>query len=201
MAGIKETKEQLREELKNLHRKWTDMSGILSSAEATSSAWMELAEISNEFARKAAVLAHLADIDEKQPEAEIPPVIIPEIKTPEVIVPPRVPVAENISAEENNIPPLVPVTEKTSPPEIVPPVPKKLPDLKSLIGFNEKIMFVRNLFNSSGPDYENALASLNACISYHEAETLLQELASSRNWSRENEPVQVFYSLVKRRFV
>jgi hypothetical protein len=205
MAGIKETKEKLREELKHLHLKLSGMQSILSVAGATPSAWLEYGAVANEFAAKANLLAHLMNVEEPEIKMETPPELTAEIKMPENIVPP---VEKNIvpPVDENIVPPIEKNTPppEVSKPEIVQSPPaqggKIYPDLKSFIGLNEKIMFVRFLFNASGTDYENAIASLNACSSWKDAEAILQQLSSSRNWSLKSEPVEVFYSLVKRRF-
>jgi hypothetical protein len=154
----------------------------------------------------------------KQPEP-IPVVeknipLIPEIKEAEVNPVTEVKQPEPIPVVEKNIPeikkPGVNLVNENNPPapeiktpEKIPtvqPTAKTFPDLKSFIGFNEKLMFQRSLFKAAGSDYENAIAQLNSCTSYKEAEAVLNNLATANKWSAEDEPAQVFYSIVKRRF-
>lgn len=206
MAGIKETKEQLRNELKELYQQWSGMRDILFSPDENPEAWKKYVEITAEFAKKTAVLAHLIFIEEPQKETEALPVVVPEIKTPEVIIPPLVPVMEKITplTEEIKtpgiIPPVIPAIEKNSSSPVLQPVSKKLPDLKSMIGFNEKIMFIRSLFGGNHAAYENVIDRLNKSTDVTEADSILRELASAQSWVVDSEPSQIFHSIVKRRF-
>jgi hypothetical protein len=156
----------------------------------------------------------------KKPEIAVPqipvvnePVIptVPDIKQPEVIVPqiPTVnePVIPTVPVPEIVTPEVVPVVEKTTLPfsalenkQPEPAAKKIFPDVKSFIGLNEKLMFTRSLFKGEGTEYENAIAQVNNCASYSEAAALLQNFSATYNWNQDAEPVQVFYSIVKRRF-
>lgn len=104
------------------------------------------------------------------------------------------------------IPPVIPPAPEVKKPEPVKEIPqqpakKNLPDIKSLIGFNEKLMFLRSLFNNDNAAYEAALQSVNSFTTAAEANAFLAQTASAHNWNSDSEPVQVFYSIVKRRFV
>ncbi|MEO5643504.1 MAG: hypothetical protein ABIQ40_03570, partial [Bacteroidia bacterium] len=125
-----------------------------------------------------------------QPEKNISLVPFPEMKTPEVISP----------AEKIIPPPSIPEIKKPEISAKPSPAIKTFPDIKTFVGFNEKLMFIRNLFKGNGTDYENAVAELNNCTSYKEAETVLQNFSAANNWSHDTEPVQIFYSIIKRRF-
>jgi hypothetical protein len=194
MAGIKETKDQLRQEVFELYKRFTTGNPQqLFSAETNHDQLHAHAELAAQLAKKIEALACLSSVEEEKPVI-IP--VVPEIKMsenniPQVLVP---------IVEEKIIPPVA----ETKKPEIIPPTPppaeKKFPELKSFIGFNEKLMFIRNLFKGDSNEYENALALLNNCVSFREAEAVLQNLSSSHAWSPENEAVQTFHSIVKRRF-
>lgn len=213
MAGIKETKDQLRKEILELYKRFTATNPEeLVSGQKKATQLDELAVLSSSLTKKIEAFAYLAAIEEAYPEiAIVPPVS--EIKTPEILVPEIVPPVEKIipPVAEIKTPEIIPVVEKVIPPvhennhpHIVQSPPaqggKNFPDLKSFIGLNEKLMFVRSLFNTNGTDYENAVAEVNHCHSYKEAETVLQNLSTTYKWTQDAEPVQVFYSIVKRRF-
>ena len=194
MAGIKETKDQLRKEILELYKRFTATKPEeLISGQKNAVQLDELAVLSSTLTKKIEAFAYLAAIEEAYPEiAIVPPVS--EIKTPEILVPEIVPPVEKIipPIHENNHPHIV-----QSPPA---QGGKNFPDLKSFIGLNEKLMFIRSLFNTSGTEYENAIAEVNHCHSYKEAEVVLQNLSATYKWAQDAEPVQVFYSIVKRRF-
>jgi hypothetical protein len=224
MAGIKETKELLRNQVLDLYKRFTAVKPEeLLSGEKNEEQLRAHANLANELSKKIETLACLATVEEMQ--VIVP--LVPEIKPQENLVPgisfveapppvPEVKQPEPVFVLDKNIP-LVPevkqpevVSNEKNPPapeikkaEVIPPVQptaKTFPDLKSFIGLNEKLMFVRSLFKGAGSDYENVVAQLNNCTSYKEAETILKHLSFANKWSAEDEPVQIFYSIVKRRF-
>ncbi len=147
----------------------------------------------------------------KQPEVIVEKVVVPQVK-PEPVVVPEVKAPEPMV--EKIIPPEVkkpePVVEKIVPPEMkqpepvknIPPVSpgKQRPDIKSLIGLNEKLMFQRYLFAGDGAAYEEALKQINASASAEEADTFISVISGTYKWNADSEPVQAFLSIVKRRF-
>lgn len=118
----------------------------------------------------------------KQPE----PVVVPEVKTPE-------PVVEKV---------VVPEMKQPEPAKIIPPASpvKQRPDIKTLIGLNEKLMFQRYLFAGDGAAYEEALKQINASASAEEADAFISATGGTYKWDADSEPVQAFLSIVKRRF-
>jgi hypothetical protein len=217
MAGIKETKDQLRKEILELYKRFTATKpDELISGQKSAAQLDELAVLSSTLTKKIEAFAYLAAIEEAYPEIAIVPPVANIIPPVEKIIPPVeniVPPVEKIvpPAPEIKTPEIIPVVEKNIPivpvnhhPEFVQAPPaqggKNYPDLKTFIGLNEKLMFVRSLFNTSGTDYENAIAEVNHCHSYKEAEAVLQNFSATYKWLPESEPVQVFYSIVKRRF-
>lgn len=130
----------------------------------------------------------------KQPEKKeevLPPPPAAEVKQPEkkeeIITPP----AEEKKPEPKKETPVAPVT---------PPVSKKYPDIKTMIGFNEKIMFMRNLFAGDAATYEEALKQVNACSSYEEAKAFVDVLKNEYRWKSDDDSTTAFLDLVKRRF-
>jgi hypothetical protein len=200
MAGIKETKENLRKEIRELFLRLTSEHEFIFSSEPETAKLNAYSDIASQLAKKTATYAHLISVEEEKPIVEISqPVSIP---TPEPAIPPKeiVPpvIFENPVAEI----PVVPVEQKTEPRVETPVAPptKKYPDIKSLIGFNERLMFMKNLFHSDGSAYESAIDQLNNCNSYEEAKAFLSVVGSEYKWNTETEPVFIFNSIVKRRF-
>lgn len=121
------------------------------------------------------------------PKPEIvPPVVFETPIVPPPVVPPVVP------------PPVVPVIPKTETP--TPPPTKRFPDIKTMIGFNERLMFLNHLFKKDALAYEAAIVQLNNCSSFDEATAFVSVLSTEFKWNAESEPVFIFNSIVKRRF-
>ncbi len=212
MAGIKETKNSLRKELLELYKRLTAVKPEeIFSGNSTKIQLQDFAVLASSISKKSEALAYLSSVEEEKPQVVIAPPV-PEIKTPEVVVPEITPLAEptipTVPAPQIIIPEVAPVVEKTTLPistlenKQPEPVPAKkiFPDVKSFIGLNEKLMFIRSLFKGEVTDYENAIAQVNNCASYSEAETVLQNFSYTYKWTQDAEPVQIFYSIVKRRF-
>jgi hypothetical protein len=225
MAGIKETKNQLRNDIQELYKRFTATKPeeIISNPK-NANQLNELAELSAALTKKIEAFSYLAAIEETYPEiAIVPPVPevkaaeikTPEMKVPEIKVPEVVPPVAEIKFPEAPpvIPPVVPpvvppatniplVPEIKTPEPVQPPAQpvKKFIDLKTVISFNEKLMFMRNLFNGDSAAYDNAIAQVNNSNSFSEAEKILKDLSATYKWTQDAEPVQVFYSSVKRRF-
>lgn len=150
------------------------------------------------------------------PKKEIPvtppvkpaePVIVPEIpvikpvqeKTENIVTPPVKPAEPIVIPQEKPAEPVkIPVVEKTVTPP--PATGKKAADIRSFIGFNEKIMFMRNLFKNDSAAYDEALNQINACGSFSEADAFLSVLQNEYSWDTKKEAVQIFIDTVKRRF-
>lgn len=246
MEGIKETKNQLRNDIQELYKRFTAAKpeDIISNPKNTSQLH-ELAELSAALTKKIEAFSYLAAIEEAHPEIAIvppvPEVKVPEIKTPEFKAPPVVPPVAEVKAPEvppvvppvaevkaPEVPPVVPPVAEVKAPEVPPVVPpvippaaniplvpevktpevvqpaaqptKKFTDVKTVISFNEKLMFIRSLFGGDAAAYDNAITQINSSNSLSEAETVLKNLSSTYKWTQDAEPVQVFYSSVKRRF-
>jgi cell division protein ZapA (FtsZ GTPase activity inhibitor) len=74
-------------------------------------------------------------------------------------------------------------------------------DLRKAIGINDRFVFVKELFRGDDAAYERSIKTINAFNIYSEAEYwMARELRLKLAWADNNETVQHFYSLVKRRF-
>lgn len=158
-------------------------------------------------------------VEEKKPQSEMQPIVPiveekpaqPELKPvlPSVtiteekkVVPEAKPLLQEKPAEIKKEEPVAEVKKETVAPvvqEIKASAGKTFPDLKSFIGFNEKLMFLR-LFKNDSAAYEEAIAQLNNCQSKEEAMSFLSVLQSEYAWNSSSEPVQIFTDTVKRRF-
>jgi hypothetical protein len=138
-----------------------------------------------------------------------------ETKAAPVEVPKKVepvPVAETPKAvePEKMVPPPAPVPAPE--PVIVKqvePVPQKeaakgpvssLKDVRTFIGINEKIMYIRQVFRGDDIAYGTAIEKINNIHSWAEAQTYLSVLAEQYKWGKHDEPSEIFTQTVKRRF-
>lgn len=78
--------------------------------------------------------------------------------------------------------------------------PATLKDVRGFIGFNEKIMYLRQLFGGDAAAYDESLNQINAMNSFAEAEAFLSVLAGEYKWNKDHEAVTIFHLTVKRRF-
>jgi len=127
--------------------------------------------------------------------AEIPEPIIPEpIEEPKIeapVIPAKTEVDEvytinqKISAQMGKTEPtLLPIT-----------------DLKSAITLNDKLLFVKDLFNGYSLAYSEAIEILNRFTGLEEADTFLKKnYATKNNWESKPQTTEKFYELLKRRY-
>ncbi|SKB46316.1 hypothetical protein [Daejeonella lutea] len=74
-------------------------------------------------------------------------------------------------------------------------------DLKSLISLNDKLSFVRDLFNGYSLAYSEAIELLNRFDSFEAADNFLkQNYASKNNWGAKQDVADKFYEILNRRF-
>jgi hypothetical protein len=136
------------------------------------------------------------------PKAE--PVAVPEVKAPEPPKAEPVAVPEVKAPEPPKAEPVaVPEVKAPEPPKAEPKAPQPAAtgkDVRSLIGFNEKLMFLRNLFGGDAAAYDEALNHINTTTSHGEAESFVSVLQSEYRWAADSEPAELFRNVVKRRF-
>ncbi|MHB1179280.1 MAG: hypothetical protein ACYCZO_13225 [Daejeonella sp.] len=74
-------------------------------------------------------------------------------------------------------------------------------DLKSMISLNDKLLFVRDLFNGYNLAYSEAIELLDRFDNVEAAENFLkQNYASKNNWRDKQDVADKFYDLLARRF-
>jgi len=74
-------------------------------------------------------------------------------------------------------------------------------DLKGMISLNDKLLFVRDLFNGYSLAYSEALELLNRFDSFEAAENFLkQNYAGKNNWIDKQDVADKFYEILSRRF-
>jgi len=142
-----------------------------------------------------------------EPEPEVietsvetePEVITPVTAEPEVARPPAV--VENFDADR----PVLTINQILAAQlahasrlqDQLPPIK----DLKSAINLNDKMLYVRDLFNSYSLSYSEAIEILNRFKSFEEADQFLQNnYAVKNNWADKPGTVEKFYGLLRRRF-
>ncbi|MDB5133548.1 MAG: hypothetical protein JWP37_151 [Mucilaginibacter sp.] len=75
-------------------------------------------------------------------------------------------------------------------------------DLKSAITLNDKLLYIKDLFNGYNLAYSEAIDILNRLETFEEADKYLQNsYAVKNNWGSKQTTVDKFYSLLKRRYL
>lgn len=78
---------------------------------------------------------------------------------------------------------------------------RKGKDLKSMISLNDKLLFVRDLFNGYNLAYSEAIELLNRFDSFEAADNFLkQNYAVKNNWADKTNAVNKFYEILNIRF-
>lgn len=158
-----------------------------------------------ELHRQTVVWCYLNALPEEVevPLVTVPPVVlvqpapqVPMVEVPIPVVEPPAPVVE------------VKIPEPVAQPEVIqekkvePVAPKATTrkDVRLFIGFNEKLMYVRQLFDGNSAAYEEALNNINGMDSLEATEAFVTVLAGEYKWNYDHEPVAIFIQTVKRRF-
>ncbi len=135
---------------------------------------------------------------------------------------PRTEIREELLIEEPAV--QQEVLEKPAPPPVAIPLPDMAPeperqkqpvqpsvnlfsavkspkDIRSVIGINDKYLFLNELFNNHKSNYEETLDKLNHFSTADQAEDWIRtKVAPVHKWDQEDATVTSFYSLVKRHF-
>jgi hypothetical protein len=78
---------------------------------------------------------------------------------------------------------------------------RQVRDLKSLINLNDKLQFVRDLFNGYSLAYSEAIELINRFDSFDAADNFLkQNYAVKNNWVEKQDVADKFYEILNRRF-
>jgi len=80
-------------------------------------------------------------------------------------------------------------------------VNRQVKDLKSLISLNDKLLFVRDLFNGYSLAYSEALELLNRFETFEAADNFLQQNYSGKNnWADKQSVADKFYEILNKRY-
>jgi hypothetical protein len=85
----------------------------------------------------------------------------------------------------------------------LPAQPNELPitDLKSAINLNDKLLYIKDLFNGYSLAYSEAIEIVNRFNTYEEAERFLKtNYVAKNNWEGKAATAEKFYALLKRRY-
>lgn len=78
---------------------------------------------------------------------------------------------------------------------------RQVKDLKGMISLNDKLLFVRDLFNGYSLAYSEALELLNRFDNFEAADNFLkQNYAAKNNWADKQDVTDKFYEVLNRRF-
>ncbi|MGQ7854763.1 hypothetical protein ACUN24_11005 [Pedobacter sp. WC2501] len=81
------------------------------------------------------------------------------------------------------------------------PVKAPIADLKQAINLNEKLLFIKDLFNGYNLAYSEVIDIINKMSSFEAADSYLQHnYAAKNNWANKQATVDQFYELLNRRF-
>jgi len=136
----------------------------------------------------------LKDVDFDEPIIS-PPVAERPIFTPEAV--PVKPIVEPISSKP--APSLNDLLARTN--NTTEPVKAPIADLKQAINLNEKLLFIKDLFNGYNLAYSEAIDIVNKMNNFETADSFLQNnYAVKNNWATKQATVDQFYELLNRRF-
>ncbi len=78
---------------------------------------------------------------------------------------------------------------------------QSISDLKQAITLNDKLLYIKDLFNGYNLAYSEAIDLLNRCHSFEEAEEFLRNNYAVKNqWESKQATAEKFYELLRRRF-
>lgn len=81
------------------------------------------------------------------------------------------------------------------------PTKEKALDLKTAVSLNDKLLYIKDLFNGYSLAYSEAIELLNRFDSFAEADAFLQSNYAVKNgWADKSQTVEKFYNLLQRKF-
>lgn len=79
---------------------------------------------------------------------------------------------------------------------------KAIANIEKSIGLNQRFSFIKNLFNNNKEDYNEAVAKLNSCASFLEADDYIHnELMTKYDWDENTVHVIKFIDIIERRYL
>ena len=83
----------------------------------------------------------------------------------------------------------------------VKPELKRIKDIKSAVSLNDKLLFIKDLFNGYSLAYSEAMELLNRCGNFEEADQFLQSnYAAKNNWGAKQDTTDKLYDILRKRF-
>lgn len=80
--------------------------------------------------------------------------------------------------------------------------PAPIADLKSGVNLNDKLLFIKDLFNGYSLAYSEAMELLNRFDTFESADNFLKSnYAAKNNWAAKQATVDKFYEVLRRRFI
>lgn len=81
------------------------------------------------------------------------------------------------------------------------PAGQPISDLKHAISLNDKLLYIKDLFNGYNLAYSEAIEILNRLTSFEDAERFLtKNYIAKNNWDKKPDTVEKFYAVLKRRY-
>ena len=109
---------------------------------------------------------------------------------------------EEITAGFEEIPEFEPVTNGNKKEDVKKSLNDKLKSGGLNIGLNDKLAFIKHLFNGEASDYDRVLSQLNTSSSFEEAESLIQNVVKPdyNNWKDKEEFETRFMEILESKF-
>lgn len=105
---------------------------------------------------------------------------------------------KNISSEEK---PSTPLAQAANTPKTPIPKQQRIRDIKSSINLNDKLLFIKDLFNGYSLAYSEAIELLNRFETMEDADHFLQSnYAAKNNWDTKQATVDKLYSILRKRY-
>lgn len=80
--------------------------------------------------------------------------------------------------------------------------PERIVDLKHAINLNDKLLFIKDLFNGYSLAYSEAVELLNRYATFAEADAFLQtNYALKNNWQDKNQTVEKLYVILRKKYM
>ncbi len=136
----------------------------------------------------------------EEPKQEIGEPIVNEVVIEEKVVNVEVPATEEV---QEKIPTLNEMMSAQRPQNVALGQLKSLPvsDLKSIINLNDKLLFIKDLFNGYSLAYSEAIEIINRFDSFDAADNFLKtNYAQKNNWASKQATADKLYELLNRRF-
>ncbi len=88
------------------------------------------------------------------------------------------------------------------PPSALQQAPQRVADLKTAISLNDKLLFIRDLFNGYSLAYSEAIELLNRFDNFADAQAFLEKNYAEKNsWVSKQQAVEKLYGILRKKFI